>query len=496
MAYGLTSTGFLLPDFNTIQLEIEDGYRTLFNAAQISINVDDDPMSQIIGICTEREYEIWLQNSNIVDSFDPDNASGKQLGNLVALSGIRREGPTFSTCPVSITASATVGFTLNIGNLVANKNTGQLWESTQSVVVAAGTTETVTFRCVTVGRISASAGLLTEIKTPKGGWDSAINNVDATLGQDFESDSDLKDRRNKTKRVTSVESRLQDEVNGVTEAKVYQNDSNFVDAEGRPPKSIEAVVDGGSALDIATAVWDFKPLGIETFGNTSQNITISTGQLKTVYYSTVSDIDYWVHLQIEVGNEFNKGSKQKDTITVNSAIVGNDYGVIINGKTYSYTAVGGDTKAIIASNIYTAIANGIGGIAPGWIPITPYYVATQEYITIESLYKGNPVTLSRVGDVSISNVVSVSGDQRTVIDRVANGSDSYQSIGLDVYRDVIKSFAFDSSDEINLQLYGVTVYLNADSVAFIGPASGTSNLAINYAELATLDSYRVTVEVI
>ena len=48
---------------------------------------------------------------------------------------------------------------------------------------------------------------------------------------------------------------------------VYENDSNVVDAAGRPPHSVEVVVDGGSNTDIAAQILATKSGGINTYGN-------------------------------------------------------------------------------------------------------------------------------------------------------------------------------------------------------------------------------------
>src|SRR5260221_13941560 len=56
---------------------------------------------------------------------------------------------------------------------------------------------------------------------------------------------------------------------------------------GRPPKSFEAVVQGGSDDDIANQIWLTKPAGIETFGNVNNGngvpITDSQGGKQIIF---------------------------------------------------------------------------------------------------------------------------------------------------------------------------------------------------------------------
>lgn len=63
---------------------------------------------------------------------------------------------------------------------------------------------------------------------------------------------------------------------------------------GRPPKSFEAVIEGGSDADIAQEIWISKPAGIETFGNTNFTITDSMGNPQVIYFSRPTPIYIWV----------------------------------------------------------------------------------------------------------------------------------------------------------------------------------------------------------
>lgn len=63
---------------------------------------------------------------------------------------------------------------------------------------------------------------------------------------------------------------------------------------GQPEKSIQAIVEGGSNIAIASAIWFSKPAGIATFGNTSQTITDSQGHTQTILFSRPDPIYIWV----------------------------------------------------------------------------------------------------------------------------------------------------------------------------------------------------------
>ena len=67
---------------------------------------------------------------------------------------------------------------------------------------------------------------------------------------------------------------------------------------GRPPKSFEAVVSGGSNQDVALKIWQTKPAGIETFGNTHVIIQDSQGTDQEINFSRAVPVYIYVLLNI------------------------------------------------------------------------------------------------------------------------------------------------------------------------------------------------------
>jgi len=71
---------------------------------------------------------------------------------------------------------------------------------------------------------------------------------------------------------------------------------------GRPPKSFEAVVEGGADYEVADQIWKTKPAGIETFGNVNNGegiaIIDSQGNTQTIYFSRPTPIYIWVQVAL------------------------------------------------------------------------------------------------------------------------------------------------------------------------------------------------------
>ena len=148
----------------------------------------------------------------------------------------------------------------------------------------------VTFECMETGAITPAIGDLTDIVTTYAGWDSVSNNVSANTGREAESDTALRQRWNNSLYARSMG--MTDSIasalvtlNGVTSAFVYENDQDTTDADGRPPHSIEAVVNGGEPDEIALTIWQKKSAGIDTYGSQTVSINDSHGFPHTINFN-------------------------------------------------------------------------------------------------------------------------------------------------------------------------------------------------------------------
>ncbi len=67
---------------------------------------------------------------------------------------------------------------------------------------------------------------------------------------------------------------------------------------GRPPKSFESVVQGGTDEAVANQIWESKPAGIETYGNTEVDITDSQGNTQAIFFSRPTNVYIWVEVAL------------------------------------------------------------------------------------------------------------------------------------------------------------------------------------------------------
>jgi hypothetical protein len=156
------------------------------------------------------------------------------------------------------------------------------------------------------GEEPAVAGTLVAVGNTISGWEGVTNTADATLGRDQEEDLEFRSRVRELLHESGVSTpdAMHDRVAspirvpGVEAVRVDENVTLVTDLDGRPGKSFEVTALGGEDEDVAQAIWDSKPLGIETFGSTSAVAVDVLGQSQTVNFSRT--VELFVHMDVTV----------------------------------------------------------------------------------------------------------------------------------------------------------------------------------------------------
>jgi uncharacterized phage protein gp47/JayE len=155
-----------------------------------------------------------------------------------------------------------------------------------------------------VGPFPQEALAIDTISVPIAGWDTVINPVAATTGRLTETDEELRERFRNSKFFQSqniVEGILDAlrNVAGVTDVVVYENDTDAVDTLGVPGHSFLPIVLGGLPSDIGQSIWDNKPTGIPSVGNTTVQIADSQGFLHNISYRQPDEVPIYITMEIE-----------------------------------------------------------------------------------------------------------------------------------------------------------------------------------------------------
>jgi uncharacterized phage protein gp47/JayE len=185
-----------------------------------------------------------------------------------------------------------LGATVSTGGaafrIVSNTSFSATWSANLTVTQLASQ---ATVEALDTGQIAAPAGSLTRIVTVTPGWSSVQQPQDATLGTLLESDEDLRARyktgvyRLGAATLPSIQANLQQDIAGLTSVTVYENSGDTTDGDGRPPHSVEVVVEGGDAAQIARRIYMLKAAGITAYGNTSGTVVDDTGYVHTIGFS-------------------------------------------------------------------------------------------------------------------------------------------------------------------------------------------------------------------
>lgn len=162
----------------------------------------------------------------------------------------------------------------------------------------------VAFTSVEMGATVLPIGALNTVDTAIAGWDIVYNLTAGNTGREVETDEELRVRHAESVRVTgaatvpAIRARLLADVDGVEYVSIYENRTNVLDAFGLPSHSFEAVVSGGATQAIADKLFEVKPAGIQTYGNTSATVIDENGDGQLTSFSRPVPQYAWARVTI------------------------------------------------------------------------------------------------------------------------------------------------------------------------------------------------------
>jgi len=97
--------------------------------------------------------------------------------------------------------------------------------------------------------------------------------------------------------------------NPIDSVVIIENVELTTDAGDRPGKSFEAFVYERGLLntrdqEVAEAIFEAKPAGIETYGDVSKTVTDSQGFSHTIKFSRPTEVDIWLILDLTTTSEY------------------------------------------------------------------------------------------------------------------------------------------------------------------------------------------------
>ena len=366
----IDAAGIYGPSFEECLAYFQDGYRTIYGTDVYLGN--DSPDGQLMQLFATALNDANAMAVAVYNAFSPATAQGVGLSNNVKINGLSRNPASQSQVDVTLAGAA---FTVVANGIVADSTGGVYWDLPASVEIGAGGTVVATATCRNFGQVRALANTITRIITPVSGWLSVTNVNPASLGEEVETDAQLRIRQNNSVALPSLTvleglaGALQT-LDGVTTLRIYENFTGATDALGIPEHSIATVIEGGDVDQIAETIYLKKTPGTGTAGSTTIAVVDSQGFSVDIKFSRPTIVNVWVGVTIAV-----------------TGLTGytSDIGLLIAEAVKAYVdslGIGGDRGEIRRTRLYVP-AQLSGPFAPGTPEQNALNAATFELTTIK-----------------------------------------------------------------------------------------------------------------
>lgn len=316
---------------------------------------------EVISLQNAVNYQIIAKNISLTYLSDANATALEIVTGLAAL------------CDPGIFTAVVIGSTLSLRSADQYSGFPITLDSKLSITTLGSP---VAFTALEMGAFALPANSLTKMDTSITGWDSINNLIIGGIGRFVETDAELRVRWETGIRVTgsataqAIRARLMADVTGVTYVAIYENRTNIIDIYSTPSHAMEAVISGGANQSVANKLFELKPAGIETHGNTAALVLDVNGDSQSCKFSRPVDKFAWARVSVT-------GFNPEEVLTtfisnaIRSAVL--SYGATLN--------IGED---IITQRFYGPIyeaTSGLGSISVE-IALTALVTDTPSYTTL------------------------------------------------------------------------------------------------------------------
>lgn len=364
----ISSTGITAPGYADIYASLQASFKSIYGSDSY---IDPDSQDgQMLGIFAQAQANSNAAAISVYMSFSPATAQGAALSSNVKINGLKRLVPSNSTADITIVGQA--------GTIISNGIVGDgtyLWALPASVTIPGGGSIVETATCTTTGAITAAANSINQIFNPTNGWQTANNAGAAVPGAPVEDDPELRVRQSVSTQLPAqgiiggIYGTLAN-LTGVTQLKIYENDTSSPDANSIPDHSISVVIEGGDAVAIAQAIEKKKAPGTGTYGTTSEVVTDPVGIPVTINFFRPTQVTILVDITIHAlaGYVSTTGTQ----IVANIVNFINALGIAANNGLLSLTSLYAPALDTGLSNTYniTSLTIAISPASPGSSDLT------------------------------------------------------------------------------------------------------------------------------
>lgn len=295
--WGLTDAGFRRPTYAELLDALEHKARELFGSkANLTVR---SPLGIFLRIYAWVLNLLFSTLEDVYNSRFVDTAVGSSLYNLGRAIGLRLLG-----------AQKAVGYLTFTGDDGVEVPEGFLAESiigTQYITLRSGMildgSVTLPASAVIPGPDSnTDENKVSIITNPKLGIQAVTNPRPFEGGRNTETDSEFRERYYISVdfaggvNIDAIVAEIYENVEAVIAVTGEENDTDFVNASGLPPHSIEIVAYGGLDDEIAKAIFRRKAAGIQTFGDTTTAVISASGKPYDINFSRPAPVNVWVRV--------------------------------------------------------------------------------------------------------------------------------------------------------------------------------------------------------
>lgn len=293
----IDENGLQLKTFDVILDELKEKMKAIYGD---DINVEtNSPDGQMLNIFAQAGTDIREVVQRIYDILDLDNATGINLDRACALIGIWRKAGTRTITPITITtteACTLTGYAQDPTNAyTVQDNAANRWQLVNTYAFAGADAISLSFQSEIIGKQETTPNTITTPVTLVLGVASVNNPTIATIvGEDEETDFELRTRAKRSIMLASVG--FTDSLyaalmslDGMDSARILENYTSVVDANGTSPHSIHVITSGSASNeDIANTIMQKRSAGCGMDGEITYSVMNADGYPIDIKWSVVT----------------------------------------------------------------------------------------------------------------------------------------------------------------------------------------------------------------
>lgn len=385
-------TGVVLPDTGTTRDEVVAEYKAAFGADLVT--TPDTPQGVLIAAETAARDAVARNNAALANQINPNLAEGVFLDAIWALTGGQRQAGAPSIVN-GVHLMGVAGTAIPAGSR-AQTAAGDEFALSASVTLDASGNAYATFESVELAPIECGANALATIVDAVLGWEAVLNPSAGSLGSLQESDAAARNRRRNTLGLqgsslpAAITAAVYD-VPGVKSLAFRENTGNAsatIDGVLMVEHSIYVCVDGGTDLDVATAILSKKSGGCDYNGATTVNVTEpASGQVYPIKFQRPADVDIQVRVSVKstTASIVDPATATRDAMVAYAAgLVEGEQGFVVGGLVSAFELAGAVNRAVpglLVSVCDVAIVAGV----PVWLSTVPITLGERAVLNANNI---------------------------------------------------------------------------------------------------------------